>query len=309
MWARTICIIDFIRPLNWANRCLPGYNKHVVPLCSSKHEDPQGLLDRLPSHLCFTFKEEKRAIEELKLLGLPEGAKFICFHARDSAYLEAAMPTSDCKYHDYRDSSIHNYNAAAETLAKRGYYVLRIGSVVRDKIQTNNIRVIDYAVSGQNEFLDIYLLSKCQFLIAANSGPCAVTTIFRRPNAFANVAPFMGASGISRAVDLFIPKKYWLSGKKRFMSFDKILNSGAGYFYETHMYESFGIELVENSPEEIRDLAIEMDERLKGTWETTEEERSLQDKFNSILDKNGLKGVRMPRIGTAFLRENQDLLI
>jgi putative glycosyltransferase (TIGR04372 family) len=309
MWARTICIIDFIRPLDWANRCLPSSKKHVVPLCSAKHEDPQRLLDRLPPHLCFTFKEEKRAIEELKALGLPEGEKFICFHTRDSLYLDVSMPMNNWRYHDYRDSSIHNYIEAVEALAARNYYVLRMGFVVKDKIHTNSCRVIDYAFNGRNDFMDIYLLSKCHFLIAANSGPCAVTTIFRRPNAFVNVAPFMGASGICRGVDLFIPKKYWLLREQRFMTFNEILRSGAGYFDHTHMYEYFGIKLIENSPEEIRDLAIEMEERLKGTWNKTEENEYLQKTFLFILDKNGMKDIRMPRIGTAFLHDNEDLLI
>lgn len=309
MWARTIRINNFMCLLDWANRLLPGYRNHIVPLCSHKHDDPKGLLDRLPSHLFFTFEEEQRAIEELKLLGLPEGEKFICFHTRDSSYLDGAMPMSNYRYHDYRDSSIHNYIKAAETLAKRNYYVLRMGAVVKDKLHTNDSRVIDYAFNGRNDFMDIYLLSKCHFLIAANSGPCAVTTIFRRPNAFANVVPFMGAAGICRDVDLFIPKKFWLSMEQRFMTFEEILRSEAGYFDHTHMYDDFGIKLIENSPEEIRDLSIEMDERLKGTWNKTEEEEYLQKKFLFILDKNGLKDIRMPRIGTAFLRDNNDLLI
>jgi len=308
MWSRHINIKNYIKPIDWANRLLPGYRNHVVPLCSFKHEDPKGLLDKLPSHLYFTAEEEKQALEELKLLGVPEGKKFICFHTRDSSYLNMSMPLNDYSYHDYRDSSIHNYLDAANAIAQRGYYVLRMGAVVRDKIQTKNVRIIDYACCGRSDFMDIYLLSKCHFLIAANSGPCAVATIFRRPNAFVNVAPFMGASGIYRSHDLFIPKKYWLSMDQRFMTFKEILSSGAAYFDHTHMYENLGIVLVENSPEEIRSLAIEMDERLGGTWETTEEEEYLQRKFRWIFEKNGLKDIRMPRIGTAFLRDNQDLL-
>jgi putative glycosyltransferase (TIGR04372 family) len=308
MWARTICIIDFIRPLDWANRCLPGYKKHIVPLCSFKHEDPHALLDSSKPHLVFTNEEEERGRNGLKKLGVPQGSSFICFHCRDSAYLNTKLP-GDWNYHDYRDSTINNYILAAESLVKIGYYALRMGAVVKDSLITNNPRIIDYATFGRDDFMDIYLFAKCHFLIAANSGSGALGWVFRRPNAFANVAPFLGIAGIQRSPDLFIPKKYWLSREQRFMTFDEILSSGAGNFYETHQYVSFGIELIENSPEEIRDLTIEMDERLKGTWETTEEERSLQDKFNSILDKNGLKGVRMPRIGTSFLRENQDLLI
>ena len=40
-----------------------------------------------------------------------------------------------------------------------------------------------------------------------------------------------------------------------------------GYYYE------------ENSPEEIKDLVVEMDERLNGTWKEKEQDLLLQKKF------------------------------
>ena len=75
----------------------------------------------------------------------------------------------------------------------------------------------------------------------------------------------------------------------------------------TQYFKQREIEVIENTPEEIIDVAIEMDERLEGTWKTTEENEDLQRRFWAIY---GPKKVKSPsfRIGTEFLRQNRDLL-
>ena len=75
-----------------------------------------------------------------------------------------------------------------------------------------------------------------------------------------------------------------------------------GYYYE------------ENSPEEIKDLVIEMDERLNGRWKDTKEDLLLQKRFWSIFEdrikrlnlKKPLHGKINARFGAKFLRENQN---
>ena len=76
------------------------------------------------------------------------------------------------------------------------------------------------------------------------------------------------------------------------------------------------IELEENSPKEIRDLAIEMDERLNNNWNETNEDKLLQKKFWSLFNENMKKlNLKKPmhgeikvRFGAKYLRENQDFI-
>ena len=78
-------------------------------------------------------------------------------------------------------------------------------------------------------------------------------------------------------------------------------------------FEQIGVELEENSPEEIRDLVIEMDERLSGRWKDTKEDLLLQKKFWSIFEDR-IKRLNLKpthekiklRYGAKFLRENQN---
>ena len=50
-----------------------------------------------------------------------------------------------------------------------------------------------------------------------------------------------------------------------------------------------------------------MDERLKETWKTTEEDEDLQQRFWDLYGPNKLKSPSF-RIGTEFLRQNRNLL-
>ena len=66
--------------------------------------------------------------------------------------------------------------------------------------------------------------------------------------------------------------------------------------------------MIENTPEEIREAVIEMDERLKEVWVDTEEDERLQQRFWSIVESQEIHRPPKLRIGAAFLRQNQESL-
>lgn len=307
MWNRTLHVSDFARRMDRLSRRVPGYEKHLIPMPSDR--DVQGLLRRTRVHLSFTPDEERLGRAAVPELGIPERSPFVCFHARDSAYLDAVLPdVTNWRYHDYRDCTIQNYVPAAEELAHRGYFVVRMGAVVKERLATSNVRIIDYASNGRTDFLDIYLGAKCQFFICDTAGLYAIPFIFRRPIAYVNIVPLEHAPSYS-AGDVFIAKKLWLRKERRFMKFKEILESGAGKIVRSEQYGQRGIEVIANTPDEITALVIEMDERLKGTWQTTEEDEDLQQRFWSLFRQSELHGVILSRIGADFLRRNRDLLV
>ncbi len=310
MWERTL---SHVLPISWftylvvrVNGWLPGSDKHTIPM--ELVGDTHGLLVRLPSHLSFTPEEEHNARGALSKLGIPQGAPFVCFHARDSSYLTATQPYKDWRYHDYLNVNVNDYLLAAEELTRRGYFVLRMGAVVREALNVENPMIIDYATKARSDLLDIYLCSACQFFLASTTGLTSVPMVFRKPIAWAN---YISLERICNwdVRGLVIPKKLWLRKEGRFLTFREILASEIGRFSYTEQFEKLSIGIVDNSPEEIRDLALEMDERLKGTWETTEEDEELQRCFWSIFETNGLHRVTSNlRIGAYFLRQHRELL-
>ena len=307
MWDCTLHVSRFARPVDRLNRRLPGGENHVVPMPSDR--DIHGLLTHTQAHLSFTPEEERLGRAALRELGIPDDTSFVCFYARDSAYLDTVLPRSVgiWRYHDYRDASIENFIPAAEELVRRSYFAIRMGAIVKAALTTTNPMIIDYATKSRTDFLDIFLGAKCRFFIGSASGAIIISMIFRRPIAWVSYVPLEYAPTWG-ANDLLIPKKLWLREERRFLTFREIIESGVGRFLITEQYEQLGIEVIENTPEEITALAVEMDERLKGTWQTTEEDEELQRRFRSLFKSSELHGVFLSRIGSEFLRQNQELL-
>lgn len=306
MWARTrtLRMWNVSRYLYFSNKLLPGYKKHII-LTSDR--DIYNLVERMQAHLSFTIEEERKGREELCKIGIPDSAKFVCFHARDASYLNTILPKGNWKYHNHRDSDINAFGPAVKELVKRGYHGLRMGAVVSKRLQFTESGIIDYAVKSRTDFMDIFLGAKCYFYLGDPCGINSIPFVFRRPVAGINVLPLEYAPSWGRNT-LFIPKKLWLPKEHRFMSFREILESAAGRFLYAQQYDQIEIDIVDNTSEEIKALAIEMDERLKGTWQTTEEDEELQRRFWSFFKKSKLHGTIKARIGADFLKQNQDLL-
>jgi len=311
MWCRILYVSWFARWLDKTNRLLPGCEKHVIPMRDEDY-DFRGVLSQTRVHLCFTPEEERFGRAAVRSIGIPEGSPYVCLFARDSAYLDRLhtyYSREHWRYHDYRDSDILNCIAAAEELARRGYYVVRMGALVQKPLPSTLPQVIDYALNGRTDFLDIFLSAKCSFFLGSTAGLSAIPRAFRRAIAYINFVPLnadhllLGSPG-----SLFIPKKLWLREERRFMTFREIRDSGVGSILRGDQYESCGIELIENTSEEITSVGVEMDERLKGAWKTTEEDEELQQQFRSLFKPGVDRPDPVMRIGAEFLRQHRALL-
>jgi putative glycosyltransferase (TIGR04372 family) len=318
--ARRLRIWQWTAGLHAASRLLPGYEHHEVPQYVGIHDDPDALLSRLPANFALTPEEWARGDAECEALGVPPGARIVCFHFRDSAYLTEAYPHQDWSYHDFRDVDPENYRPMAEALAERGYYVLRFGSVVREPFRSSHPRIIDYSTSGRrSDFLDLYLIARCHFMVATTAGPCAIAWLFRRPVAYVNVTPLLGLQA-ARVGDVFVPKRYRSRAWKRDMTFAEIYRSGAADFYRAELYKRAGIDLVENTAEEIRSAILELDDRLAGRWQQAPEDDELQERFQATFrDSNHPRhclfshspraaGKIVLRLSAQYLRDNRHLL-
>ena len=105
---------------------------------------------------------------------------------------------------------------------------------------------------------------------------------------------------------LFIFKKFYLKDENRNLSFSEIMNLEFGGFDTNEIFSKLNLELIENTPDEIRAVTIEMDERLNNTWVTTKEDEELQKRFWALFGPDKLKSPNL-RIGAEYLRENKEL--
>lgn len=314
MWDRTLRVNRLVRWPDWINRSIPGGKKHMIPPNTTR--DIHGCLTRTQPHLSFTKEEELRGREGLMSLGIPDNAPFIAFHARDPAWLEYLAPGIDYSYHNHRDSNVKNYLPAIEMLVERGYYAVRMGSVVKDDLETSNEKIIDYAANGsRTDFLDIYLGAKCRFFIGSAAGITELPKIFRKPILSVNQIP-LEITHSWAPHDIFIPKKIWFSPDARYLTFRESLESSAGSRITGSQLSAIGLYPEENTPEEITAAALEMEQRISGEWVSSGHDEELQERFWKLFEYmpmrlhagEPLHGVIASRIGAEFLRSNQELL-
>jgi len=69
-----------------------------------------------------------------------------------------------------------------------------------------------------------------------------------------------------------------------------------------------GIEIVDNTADEIREFTMEMNDRLDGIWEADADDQELQDRYRALFPPDHLVSDIPSWIGAAFLRRHRDLL-
>jgi putative glycosyltransferase (TIGR04372 family) len=237
-------------------------------------------------------------------MGLRETAYYrylLSFDERSRRVNPEAEPDTEI-----RNPPLEHYLPMAAACAERGLFVLRMGQVVDRPLPAGgHPRVIDYAWIHRSPFGDIYLLATCKFVVAGGSALWWIGAAWNRPAVYTDnyCLAFRGV----RPGSLLIPKLMWLVAEKRFLSFEEMLRYGMRYSYASNCRQD-GVELIHNSPEEVTEVVLEMDQRLDGTWRQTPEDVELHRRFEGLFRPEHM-GYRMPgRIGTQFLRRYSYLL-
>lgn len=299
MYSRVMTVSDFGTILNKVGGRWEWWKKHHQFTDANWGRDIHNLMEKSPPHIAFTPEEERRGQVEMAAFGCPPGAKFVCIIARDPFYLRVTEPWNNYSYHDFRNSDIQNYRLAAKELVERGYFVFRMGRHAAEPMRLRSEAFIDYAFHpAQSDFLDVYLGAKCAFTISNGAGFDGIPMVFRRPICFVNESPFEYLS-TWMPNSLAIWKHHEKDGKR--MSVAEIVASGAGLFSQSAQFEQAGIKLIENTPEEIRDAALEMVQ-----WpDQTPEQREFWKRYPrnaSPATGQPLHGEVRLRIGREFLR-------
>ena len=317
MVRRNLRVNHLISYIDRANHIIPGWEKHFVRLIpeDSGSRDPRGLRAQIKPQINFTHEEDLRGIQFLEKLGLNAGDRFVCLHVRDSAYKEKhqSWHGSDWSRHDYRNSDIDTYEEAALALAEKDYWVFRMGKAVNKPFKADHSRILDYSSADyRSDFLDIWLIANCFFIISTSSGLDAVADNFRRPIVLVNhlpvgdFRPYYTKS--PECLELF--KRLKLKSTGKYLSLTKQINSGAIRFLKSKYFTENGIEIVDNTSQEIKETVLEMEMLLNGTWRDSHADLELQYRFLSLLkewvDFNKYLGKGRVRIATSFLRKNHE---
>ncbi len=242
---------------------------------------------------------EKRGRSILSTVGIPEDAWFVALHVR-----EGTSNKHHSLLHDSLNADIFDYIPAIKEIVRRGGWVIRMGDPTMKPLPLLP-NVLDYCHSQiRADWMDIYLLAKCRFLLGSSSGPAYVPPIYGTPSVLANWWP--PAQKPWHPQDIFIPKRIRI-GKERVLTLSQMLEEPFGYCNSISYLKSEKNAVIEdNSPEDIVGAVAEMFDEVNKVARYTEEDIDLRSRSDQIYELFDIHG--MSRISLEFLRKNREFL-
>lgn len=307
LWKEKILILPFplIFPLDPMVNKLKLLKAHnFFDLVNQFGHSDLALIDRHPPILKIPKDDYSNGMRVLENLGIPPRYPYVCLSVRDSEYLKNYIPQKDWSYHDFRDSNINNYREMSEYLVSKGYAVLRMGKKMKGTLDSSDPLIIDYANSKfKSDFADVFLFSNCNLCISTSTGMDSLATIFRIPLGLVNIVG-INSVALGNSVKLFQPKHFFDKTLKRNLTYKEIcqrklfsLSSG------TKLHED-KIDLVENSPQELKLFAAEFLDLLN--LDAKKQELHIQK--NRLVDFAFEENIKLAKLSKNWLKNNPGYL-
>jgi putative glycosyltransferase (TIGR04372 family) len=282
----------------WSLRLAPGralmFNK------AGAHVQHEWAEQKRPTLLILPEGDRLRGWAILEDLGIPAGSWFVCLHVREPGFHQA--------WHDKnpgtRNANIETYREAIDAIVDAGGYVIRVGDASMRPIE-GIPGLLDYALSDiKSDFMDIFLCAECRFFIGTNSGLGLVPPVFGKPCVMTNWSPIAIPNWYPN--DLFIPKLVRSIKDNRLLTFAELLESGSGWMQFQKYFIDHGLEVIDNTSEEICDVVLEMMDQLTGQASYYLDDDDRRVAFEALLEKH-VQYIGS-RIGRDFLKRYKHLL-
>ena len=270
---------------------------------------PNNALDKSASHLSFTGREVLRAQKALARMGIDSNKPFVCLVVRDSGHYMSSGENESVGY-NLLNTDISTFELAAQSLAERGYQVIRMGAGSEKPILIDHPNIFDYAKSKlRSPFLDIYIAGNCSFAVSTQTGPDCVSLVFRRPVCYIDIARysqfFLGTN-----IAYWNPTILIKNGSR--MTLQQVMDSGVALLKDPDDFEKQGIVSVRSTPESIRDLVMGYAQLYENGFVVTEEEKKSAKLANDIIE-SGMGQFALNKFGKitaqvnpVFLRQQGD---
>jgi putative glycosyltransferase (TIGR04372 family) len=213
----------------------------------------------------------------------------VVMHSREHGYHEL-------REQSYRNADVRNYIPALRKLIALGYTVVRVGDRKMTSLRREIPSLIELPVTDfYSPVLDPYLISRCEFMISCQSGPCSYARVFGKPNLVLNAVYHYTL--LPESKELLAFKNYRNAATKEPLSVEEIFRSGAHLFDHTRQFDEHGIEVVDMTATEIEAALDEMLEWLRHPdrreTEAQQEFRRLMDHFGQNAESNSPLATRM----------------
>lgn len=209
---------------------------------------------------------EARGMSILKRWGLASDAWFVIIHVREGDHRAHAR---------LQNAEISTYFPMINEIVNRGGWVIRMGSPLMTPLPEMK-NVVDYSHAVERvDWMDVFLWAKAKFSIATNSGGSEVPMCFGTPVIRTNYSSYGHCSFFDRS--FMVPKLYKLKSQQLPMSLQHTLQTPIPWC-ESTVHENIDFEIIDNSPQDLVDAAVEMFSRFeKNNWDMTDHQAKAQN--------------------------------
>ena len=208
-------------------------------------------LDKTDSHVSLSAEEIEEGRKRLIEIGINPDEPYVCLIVRDGGHYKSRGDIESAGY-ELLNFDINDFAGVAEVLIESGYQVIRMGSGSERPFTSKPSGVVDYALSkNRSEFLDVYLAATCEFAVSTQTGPDAVSMLFRRPVLYVDVTRYCQFFFGSKLATWF-PVRLQKNGS--LLNLSEVVNSEIAWFKDPNLFSKNGISQQKTSSSELKEL-------------------------------------------------------
>lgn len=270
--------------------------------------DIHNILENSKPRILFSSSEEQLGQKFLENINLKKNS-YVCFFSRTSDYRSVMSNSLGNEPPSIRNSSIYTQLKGIESICKKDFGAIRMSKYdLNNPLNSKNPRVYDYAYSKhKSDFLDIYLLFNCSYMISTMSGIDLVPKINRKKVLLVNYADIPALYQLSYT-PVLLPKKIIDMNSKKILSYREVFKKNLMHAHITKEYlNNLGYDYLDNSEIEIFKAINEMHDHIIN--KNILKNFDLNDKFWTLYENYYSK--KRPKdtfVSKDFLIENRDLL-
>ena len=279
----------------------------ALPLPVLSIQRPMQQLSKTLPRLQFSSTEQTTATTELAKMGMDISKPFVCLVVRDDGHYGDVVSSENpnCLSPNF---DVEQFAQACNELVAMGYQVVRMGAGKEKPMLSRSEWVFDYAKSTvRSPFLDVYLAANCAFAVSTQTGPDAVSLLFRRPVCFIDISIF---SQFFFGTNLAFWNPCSLRKDDAMISLREIVTSDKVWAKYAYVLRNQGIDGVRLTSEEIAETVKEFATLFSNDFSLSSQDADLCMKANEqIAAGMGQMGKEnfgeiQARISPSYLRRN-----
>ena len=253
-----------ILPVYLAHHTLPSKNKYVLKIdfgLANGMPDADLVWQSVP---WFSIDLLDNSSLKNRIYTQGEVKPLVTLFLRDADFRSGRQNGATIKSSDYRDVTVDNYIPLARSLSSQ-FSIIKMGRGSKARPNLDDRYWYNYSISEeQSDFKDLLLTESSDICVTTDSGSLMIPLLFRKKIIQTNLSLFGLINGPPSTVVMLKDHRYISSGK--LLSLGELVGLGVHRITDQENFELLGIEVIENSPEDLNRLSQEIEEIYGEIW-------------------------------------------